>query len=117
MLPSTVRRVNRGKAVILPGRSRRGDCPMQRTGIALGFVLAFAAALAAPPARFATAKEMLPTDLGSWTGDYEGMLKRRRIRVLVVSNKALYFVDGGTQRGIIYDLFTEWEKKINEGRK
>jgi membrane-bound lytic murein transglycosylase MltF len=90
---------------------------MSRTGIALGLAVAFAAALAASPPRHAAAREMLPTDLGSWTGDYEGMLQRRRIRVLVVSNKALYFVDGGTQRGIVYDLFTEWEKEINQGRK
>jgi membrane-bound lytic murein transglycosylase MltF len=90
---------------------------MRRAGIALGLAVAFTAALAARPARHASAREMLPVDLGSWTGDYDGMLKRRRIRVLVVSNKALYFVDGGTQRGIIYDLFTEWEKEINKGRK
>jgi membrane-bound lytic murein transglycosylase MltF len=90
---------------------------MLRTGIALGLAAAFAAALAAPPARRAAAKEMLPIQLPSWTGDYDGMLERRRIRVLVVSNKALYFVDGGTQRGIVYDLFSAWEKEINEGRK
>ena len=90
---------------------------MQRTGIALGLAVAFAMVLAAPPARHAAAKEMLPTEIGpNWTGDYEGMLKRRRIRVLVVSNKVLYFVDAGTQRGILYDFFSAWEKEINQGR-
>jgi membrane-bound lytic murein transglycosylase MltF len=102
---------------MLPGRSIMGGIAMLRTGVALGLAVAFAAALAAPPAQRAAAKELLPTRLGSWTGDYDGMLKRRRIRVLVVSNKALYFVDNGTQRGIIYDLFSEWEKEVNEGRK
>ena len=91
---------------------------MRRTGIALGLAVALATLLAAPPAHHAAAKEMLPTEIGpNWTGDYEGMLKRRRIRVLVVSNKVLYFVDAGTQRGILYDLFSAWEKELNKGRK
>ena len=99
-------------------RPREQGVGVRRTGIAVGLAWALAAVIGAAPARHAAAKEMLPIEIGgNWTGDYEGMLKRRRIRVLVVSNKALYFVDAGTQRGIIFDLFSEWEKEINKGRK
>ncbi len=41
----------------------------------------------------------------SWTGDYDGMVKRRQFHVLVVNSKTFYFVDKGTQRGTAYDLF------------
>lgn len=49
----------------------------------------------------------------TWTGDYDGMVKRRRVRVLVVPNKMYYFVDLGQQRGVYVDLFREFEKYIN----
>src|SRR5262245_53195398 len=49
-----------------------------------------------------------------WTGDYDGMVKRRRIRVLVVNSKTFYFVDKGTQRGLTYDVFKELEKDLNK---
>ncbi len=49
-----------------------------------------------------------------WTGDLDGMIQRRQVRVLVPYNKALYFVDkGGTQRGIVYDMMTEFDKALN----
>ena len=39
-----------------------------------------------------------------WTGDLDGMIKRRVIRVLTVYNKTYYFLDKDTQRGIVYDV-------------
>ena len=55
----------------------------------------------------------------TWVGDFDGMVDRRLIRVLVVYNKMLYFLDKATQRGIVHDAFREFEKKINKdlGRK
>ena len=41
-----------------------------------------------------------------WTGDLDGMVKRRLIRVLVAYNKTNYFLDKDTQRGIAYDAMT-----------
>mgnify|MGYP000197524817 CR=1 FL=1 len=50
----------------------------------------------------------------SWTGDYDGMVKRRQVRVLVVPNKMLYFIDKGRPRGMNVDLMREFEKHINQ---
>ena len=35
-----------------------------------------------------------------WTGDLDGMITRRVIRVLTVYSKTFYFVDKGTPRGV-----------------
>jgi membrane-bound lytic murein transglycosylase MltF len=48
-----------------------------------------------------------------WTGDLDGMIKRRRIRVLVVHSKTFYFVDRGRQRGATYDLARAFEDDLN----
>jgi membrane-bound lytic murein transglycosylase MltF len=45
--------------------------------------------------------------------DFKSMASRRQIRVLVVHNKLFYFLDGGRQRGLTYEAFTEFEKHIN----
>lgn len=52
--------------------------------------------------------------LTKWTGDLNGMEKRRFIRVLVPYNKAFYFLDkGATQRGMMFDIMTAFEKELN----
>jgi membrane-bound lytic murein transglycosylase MltF len=51
-----------------------------------------------------------------WTGDLDGMLERRQIRILVVPSRTFYFVDHGTQRGISYDLGQALEKEVNAKR-
>ena len=56
-------------------------------------------------------------ELESWTGDFEDMLERREIRVLVVYNKLMYFLDGPKQRGTTVDSFRNFEKYINEKYK
>ena len=53
----------------------------------------------------------------SWTGDYDGMLKRRAIRVLVTYSKTFYFMDGGNQRGLSYEMIQSFEKHINRQQK
>jgi membrane-bound lytic murein transglycosylase MltF len=124
MLSSRPARVNRYRdaerpePVILPGRST-GVWDVRGKGIAglsaAALAVAFASALlAAAPAQ---AKEELPFQILKWTGDFDAMIARRKIRVLVVSNKALYYVDNGAQHGIVYDLFTEWEKQLNRKRR
>ena len=52
-----------------------------------------------------------------WTGDYDGMVKRRQIRVLVVNSKTFYFVDKGIPRGVGYDVFKTLEREINKQLK
>jgi len=52
-----------------------------------------------------------------WTGDFDKMIKKRRIRVLVTYSKTFYFLDRGRQRGISYDLLKEFEKYVNNNLK
>jgi membrane-bound lytic murein transglycosylase MltF len=49
----------------------------------------------------------------SFTGDLDEMVAKRRIRVLVVYSKTLYFVDRGRQRGATYDLGRAFEDDLN----
>ena len=48
-----------------------------------------------------------------WTGDFDGMVERHLLRVLVVYNKTMYFLDGADQHGLTYDMMVEFEKFIN----
>ena len=48
-----------------------------------------------------------------WTGDFDEMVAKRSIRVLIPYSKTFYFIDKGTQRGMTYDLLKEFEKSIN----
>jgi membrane-bound lytic murein transglycosylase MltF len=48
-----------------------------------------------------------------WTGDLDGMVTRRMIRVLVPYSKTHYFVDLGVQRGVTYDALTLFETELN----
>ena len=69
-------------------------------------------AVQAPPRKVAT----LPADQSTnalWTGDLDGMIKRRQIRVLTTYNKTGYFIDDGVQRGVTYDAFRLFEDKLN----
>ena len=52
-----------------------------------------------------------------WTGDLDGMIKRRMIRVLVVNSKTFVFVDKGTQRGITHDVFKTCEHDLDKKLK
>ena len=52
-----------------------------------------------------------------YTGDLEGMIKRRMIRIGVAFNRTNYFVDKGLQRGISYEYGKLMEEKLNENLK
>ena len=52
-----------------------------------------------------------------WTGDLDGMIKRRTIRVLVPYSKTYYFVDRAVQRGISYDVTRLLEAELNKKLK
>jgi membrane-bound lytic murein transglycosylase MltF len=52
-----------------------------------------------------------------WTGDLDGMIQRRLIRVLTVYSKTGYFVDRGTQRGLTYEVFQLFEENLNKKLK
>ena len=48
-----------------------------------------------------------------WSGDFDGMVARRRIRALVPYSRTFYFLDGGTQRGLTYELLKAFEERLN----
>jgi len=52
-----------------------------------------------------------------WIGDFDGMVERRLIRVLVVQNKMMFFFDKGRIRGVTYEAFRAFETYINEKLK
>jgi len=49
-----------------------------------------------------------------WTGDLNGMVERRVIRVLTVYGLGRYFVSGGQEKGITYELFKMFEDSLNK---
>ena len=58
-----------------------------------------------------------PTSLAvpgaTWTGDFDEMLKRRYIRVLVASSKTQYYVVKGIQQGTSYEAMKAFEDWVN----
>ena len=49
-----------------------------------------------------------------WTGDFQQMLERRAIRVLIPYSRTLYFNDRGRQRGITAEFVRDFERYLNE---
>ena len=92
---------------------------MARTRYGACFVAAaFAAMLCAVPAAAQVkAKPATPRQLSleakPWTGDFDGMLERRVVRVLVPYSRTLYFVDKGKELGLTAELAREFEKHLN----
>jgi membrane-bound lytic murein transglycosylase MltF len=76
-----------------------------------------AAPAAAPAAKAdapAKTRGELRAHLKKWTGDFDGIVQRRVLRVLVVNSKTQYFVDKGTQRGTAYEEGRALEDWLNQ---
>lgn len=53
-----------------------------------------------------------------WKGDFDGMVERREIRVLVPYSKTLFFVDqGGAPRGLSFEFMHAFEEAVNRKLK
>src|SRR5882672_12188924 len=52
-----------------------------------------------------------------FTGDLDGMIKRRLIRILAPYSKTFYFVDRGVQRGLTYEISEILERDLNKRLK
>lgn len=52
-----------------------------------------------------------------WTGDLDGMLNRRTIRILVPYSKTLFFIDKGRQFGVEAELGRQLETWLNKRHK
>jgi membrane-bound lytic murein transglycosylase MltF len=77
--------------------------------LALGAAFCALAALAQPVA--------LDTELQPWSGDFDGMLERRVVRVLVPYSRTLFFNDRGAQRGLLADELKDLEVFLNRKHK
>lgn len=90
----------------------RQSCVRQ---IAAAAVLAFALpALAAEQAAKPAQRRALPTQTKQWQGDFDGMVERRMIRLLVPYSRTLYFNDKGRERGMTADYAREFERYVNQ---
>jgi ABC-type amino acid transport substrate-binding protein len=49
-----------------------------------------------------------------WKGDFDQMVERRIIRVLVPYSRTLYYTDKGRERGITAELVRNWERYIGK---
>jgi hypothetical protein len=67
------------------------------------------AAKAEPPSSLA---EQLARE--KFTADLDGLVKRRVIRILVVADRTTLFSDGIQMRGLMYDMFPEFEAGLNK---
>jgi membrane-bound lytic murein transglycosylase MltF len=91
--------------------------------LTLAFILSLAAlALGETPTQPAASAEKKPYALPDltqlkFTGDLDGMIQRRYIRVLVTYSKTHYFVDKATQRGLAYDFGRMFEDSLNKKLK
>ena len=64
-----------------------------------------------PPKGQSTAA--LPLPVAPWTGDFDAMLQRRFIRVLVAYSKTQYCVVNGVQHGSSYEYMKAFEEWVN----
>jgi membrane-bound lytic murein transglycosylase MltF len=48
-----------------------------------------------------------------WTGDFDGMVARRRVRILTPYSRTGYFIDRGQPRGVVAELAASLEDAIN----
>jgi len=88
-------------------------------GIAVSLVLVASAfgQPSAPASSSPTSKQkvrQLDISRKPWTGDFDQMLERRIIRVLVPYSRTLYFNDKGHERGITADTVRDFERWINK---
>jgi membrane-bound lytic murein transglycosylase MltF len=76
------------------------------------------AALAQEQAPKKAAREKLTIDVAElkkpWTGDLDGMIERRVIRVLTVYSKTVYFVDKAVQRGTAVEYVRQFDDELNK---
>ena len=91
-------------------------------GLGAGFTAAHAAdapgsasatAAASPQPAPSQKTRQLALSVKPWTGDFDRMLDRRMIRVLVPRSRTLYYMANGRERGVTAELVREWERAIN----
>ena len=71
-------------------------------------------AFAEPTDKAEAVSRQLSIDNVAWFGDFEQMLDRTMIRVLVPYSRTFYFHDKGHARGLTADLVRDFERHINK---
>jgi len=79
-------------------------------------VIALACASAASSAGGGTSTGLSPVVIDSkpWTGDFDGMFTRRRIRMLVPYSRTLFYVENGKAKGLTAELAKDFETYLNQ---
>ena len=62
-------------------------------------------------------KEVVASLNKPWTGDFQQLVEKRAIRVLIPYSKTFYFLDKAKQRGASYEMVKLFEKSINSKLK
>jgi membrane-bound lytic murein transglycosylase MltF len=88
--------------------------PLAHGGEPLDSQLIVAQASAPPPVPATSKPHQLNLTSKQWTGDFDAMVKRRMIRVLVPHSRTLYYNDKGRERGITAELVRDFEHYINQ---
>jgi membrane-bound lytic murein transglycosylase MltF len=101
---------------IYAGCTQRNEPPSNTTSQA-------SPAAAPPPSPQAEGAEDVSSDeaiakvMAPWTGDLDGMMERRYVRMLVTFSKTNYFLDGAQQQGLTYDAGKLLEDFLNQRLK
>lgn len=80
-------------------------------------VMAMQPVLAAEPVKAISDAELIRHATETWTGDYDGMIKRGVIRVLVPLNRMMYWLDGAEQSGTAYEEMRAFEAFAHKAGK
>ena len=68
-----------------------------------------------PEAAFSAADSASPVGFRvPWTGDLDGMIKRRFIRVLVTPSQTSFLIDRGSRFGLTFEAMQEFETQLNQ---
>jgi membrane-bound lytic murein transglycosylase MltF len=82
--------------------------------VCLGLLCSVSARAQASAPAGATQQRALPTEARVWKGDFDGMLERRHIRVLVPYSPTLFYNDKGRERGLSAELARAFEQYLNK---
>jgi len=84
--------------------------------VIFGLILLVCGAATATGAPKENDANVLPENF-AWRGDFEALVQRRIIRVLIPYSKTFYFLDKATQRGASYEMVKAFEEQINSELK
>jgi len=87
------------------------------SAIALGVLAATAHAQSDAEAPLDPGEALIAAASAPWTGDLDGMLERRTIRVLVVPTRTQYWVERARTSGVTYEAISAFEAALNRKYK